>query len=94
MKRQRIRGLTIENNKVVSKNHCRYCRTTENLTIDHMIPKIQGGKNEVKNYQCLCQRCNGIKSNLSHKQMIRYFNLFLEIQKGREKAGKKVYSLR
>lgn len=73
---------------------CRYCKSTQNLTVDHKVPKTQGGKDEIKNYQTLCERCNKIKSGLSHKEVMRYFNWFLEVQKGRIKAGKKPYLLK
>jgi len=73
---------------------CRYCKSTENLTVDHKIPICQGGKNIEKNFQTLCESCNKIKSGLSHKQVLRYFNWFLVIQEGRAKAGKKLYVLK
>ena len=76
------------------KNKCRYCKTTENLTIDHKIALIKGGKDEPKNFQTLCERCNNIKSQLSHKEVLRYFQWFLEIQKGRTEKGKKPYTLK
>ena len=62
---------------------CRYCRTTENLTIDHKIPLIQGGSHELSNLQCLCKRCNGMKSNLTHGQVLTYWRWFNEIQRSR-----------
>lgn len=34
------------------------------LTIDHIIPKFQGGKNTLKNYQVLCLFCNRAKGSL------------------------------
>lgn len=70
-------------------NHCRYCFSTENLTLDHKIPISQGGKNEISNYQCLCFRCNGTKSGLSHNQVRRYFRWFISINKARAEKGKK-----
>lgn len=73
--------------KMIRKTKCRYCLTTKNLTIDHKIPKCQGGSNDRKNLQCLCGRCNQMKSGLSHKQVVRLFLWFQDIQKSRE--GKK-----
>ena len=78
----------------IKKKRCRYCKATENLTIDHKIPKSKGGSNDKKNLQCLCKRCNMTKSSLSHKQVLRYFNWFIEIQDARLAAGKKPYTLR
>lgn len=75
------------------KNKCRYCKATENLTIDHKVPLIQGGKDEPKNYQTLCKRCNGIKSGLSHRQVLNFFKWFTRIQESRILHGKKPYEL-
>ena len=47
------------------------------MTIDHILPKAQGGKNEIENYQPLCRWCNNIKSDHDWtaeelRQVIRY----------------------
>lgn len=73
---------------------CRYCQSTENLTIDHKVPVVQGGKEDIKNLQCLCKRCNGIKSDLSHKQVMRLFQWFLFIEESRAEHGKKTYTMK
>ena len=49
--------------KEINMKKCRYCHSTENLTLDHKIPIIKGGSNEKKNLQCLCSRCNSIKND-------------------------------
>lgn len=59
-----------------------------------MVPKIQQGKNELKNYQCLCRECNGTKSALSHKEVMRLFKWMLKVNKKRQLNGKKPYSLK
>lgn len=33
------------------------------LTWDHVTPKSEGGTNDMKNAQCLCEICNGLKGN-------------------------------
>lgn len=69
---------------------CRYCHATENLTIDHKVPLVQGGTSDLKNLQCLCKRCNGIKSGLSHRQYTRLKNWILttEMEKQMRKETK------
>jgi 5-methylcytosine-specific restriction endonuclease McrA len=44
--------------EVLSYGRCVVCATTERLTVDHKIPVIHGGGDEIENLQCLCSRCN------------------------------------
>lgn len=69
----------------IRKKKCRYCHVTENLTYDHKVPIIQGGTDDVKNIQVLCERCNRTKSGLSHRQVMIYFNWFKSIESTRTK---------
>ncbi len=39
-------------------NKCLRCGTKENLTIDHIVPLVLGGRNRVENFQTLCKGCN------------------------------------
>jgi hypothetical protein len=41
------------------------------LTVDHILPKALGGKNEFKNYQTMCSVCNNKKGSrpLSPEQL-------------------------
>lgn len=48
---------------------CRYCGTTRNLTIDHIIPKSKGGTWVWENLVTACQKCNGKKGEKTLKQM-------------------------
>lgn len=41
---------------------CLKCGSTNDLTIDHVIPVKKGGKNDISNYQPLCKSCNSKKS--------------------------------
>ena len=59
---------------------CRFCKMTKNLTIDHKQPLIYGGTNDLKNLQCLCKRCNGIKSDLTNGEIKRIVSWWLEIK--------------
>lgn len=38
--------------------YCAKCGATENLTIDHIVPRVWGGTNELANLQTLCASCN------------------------------------
>ncbi len=43
------------------KNRCQYCGKvfpTSELSLDHIIPRTQGGKNDWKNIVCACTNCN------------------------------------
>lgn len=84
----------MKNRFVYKKKKCKYCKSTENLTIDHKIPLIQGGKDDPTNFQTLCGRCNAMKSGMSHRQIMNLFYWFLEVQKSREAHGKKPYTLK
>lgn len=81
-------------NKNMIKKKCKYCKSKENLTIDHKIAKINGGSNDIKNLQCLCLRCNTLKSNLDDRKVRSLFNWFLKRQDSRIKNGSNPYKLR
>jgi len=78
----------------IKMTRCKYCRNKENLTIDHKIPRIKGGSNDISNLQCLCKKCNGLKSDLSDKQVRILWSWFLWIQQERSKNNAKTYKLR
>ena len=40
------------------RRFCAFCGTTQELTIDHIIPLAKGGENQVHNLQMLCRTCN------------------------------------
>lgn len=42
---------------------CLECGATDDLTIDHIIPRTHGGTNDDDNLQTLCRRCNSSKNN-------------------------------
>lgn len=45
-------------------NHkCQYCGSTNNLTIDHIIPKSRGGEDSWENLVTACIRCNNKKGD-------------------------------
>jgi len=40
---------------------CQYCRRSEDLTFDHVIPRSRGGRTSWENIVAACSRCNLIK---------------------------------
>ncbi len=45
-------------------NRCVYCGATHlPLTIDHVIPRVRGGRNEWDNLVCCCTKCNNKKGD-------------------------------
>ena len=52
-------------------NHiCQYCgKSSQELTIDHVIPKDKGGVDNWKNLVTACRRCNTKKGNSNLKEI-------------------------
>lgn len=50
---------------IFNRDNCRcvYCGTSDNLTIDHLLPKTMNGTNSVINLVTCCSKCNTRKSN-------------------------------
>lgn len=42
---------------------CQICSTRDDLTFDHIIPKIRGGSNDLGNLCILCANCNVAKGS-------------------------------
>lgn len=57
------------------KNVCQYCARrwpTEELNLDHVIPRDRGGKTTWENIVCSCIKCNSRKANrLPHEAQMR-----------------------
>lgn len=65
---------------------CLYCGSKKDLTVDHVIPKSQGGKTSWTNLATACRSCNSRKGNqtaesvglkLSYKPFKPSFVMFL-----------------
>jgi len=59
-------------------NRCQYCGkhfATKELTIDHIVPRVQGGEHTWVNLVCACVRCNtrkgGRTPSQAHMRLIR-----------------------
>jgi 5-methylcytosine-specific restriction endonuclease McrA len=59
-------------------SRCQYCGrhfSTKDLTIDHVVPRVQGGEHTWINLVCACVRCNtrkgGRTPNQAHMKLIR-----------------------
>ncbi|RMH14639.1 MAG: HNH endonuclease [Planctomycetota bacterium] len=53
------------------RNRCQYCGrsfTTSELSIDHVIPRAQGGPDTWENLVCACLRCNARKGGRTPEQ--------------------------
>jgi len=49
-------------------NKCVYCGNTERLTIDHLIPRADGGRTTWDNLVTACEKCNAQKGKMSVEQ--------------------------
>lgn len=53
------------------RNRCQYCNghfPTSELSIDHVLPRTQGGKDTWENLVCACVRCNARKGGRTPDQ--------------------------
>jgi 5-methylcytosine-specific restriction endonuclease McrA len=60
-------------NALIIRDHsiCQYCwkkLTSSQITVDHIIPKTQGGANSFINCVISCQKCNSFKRNRTPEQ--------------------------
>lgn len=52
-------------------NRCQYCGkhfSTKELTLDHVIPRVQGGEHTWTNLVCACVKCNARKGGRTPQQ--------------------------
>lgn len=63
---------------------CQYCRCKTSFnhknhlhpkypSLDHIIPRAKGGDHTMKNTQCLCRKCNNIKSKNQRQDQLLLF---------------------
>lgn len=61
----------VKNARIVSardKDTCRYCGSKDHPSIDHIVPLVQGGGNELENLVIACRRCNSVKGGRTPEQ--------------------------
>ena len=80
-------------------NECAYCGSTDDLTIDHIIPRSLGGSDTTKNVLCCCKQCNADKSHTEVE--IWYFqqdffsqDRWDKIEEWREPEKQKLYTFK
>lgn len=49
--------------EVMAAGKCAFCGATNELTIDHVVPRSKGGGSHRENLQCLCGPCNRWKDS-------------------------------
>ncbi len=49
---------------------CAYCGSSEDLSVDHILPKSLGGGDEEENLVTSCSRCNSMKGAKSAATII------------------------
>lgn len=67
-RRGRVDGARITANEWAIKlsefnGRCAFCKSTDRIEQDHIIPLSRGGKHEIDNVRPLCRKCNAKKSN-------------------------------
>ncbi len=61
-------ALTRQNIYKRDGGQCVYCGSTHNLTLDHVVPRTQGGRTTWNNLVTACQKCNAEKGPLSPEE--------------------------
>lgn len=51
---------------------CHYCRTTQALTVDHVVPVSKGGRDVVSNLVPACRTCNSQKRGKDYDEFVEW----------------------
>jgi len=72
------RGLRPNRSRIYRRDNqeCVYCGSKKDLTLDHVLPKSRGGKNEWTNLVTSCFKCNLKKGNRTPEEA----KMFLKIK--------------
>lgn len=68
--REQIRPLVLE----MYNHQCVVCGTTENPTVDHIIPKSKGGTDDLENLRVMCKKHNTSKGARLGPVVNEWFN--------------------
>lgn len=58
-------------------NRCIYCKSPDNLTVEHLIPLSRGGTNWPSNLAPSCFSCNSRKKTKTHREFLEYREKYL-----------------
>jgi 5-methylcytosine-specific restriction endonuclease McrA len=58
-----VRQVMIKELKRLYAQPCMWCGTTEDITMDHLIPLARGGEHSIGNLVACCRSCNSSKGN-------------------------------
>lgn len=67
---------------------CKSCLSTDDLSLDHIIPRSKGGSHDECNLQTLCRRCNSAKNNREAGSIIVRSLADDQTSSGNEQGGK------
>jgi 5-methylcytosine-specific restriction endonuclease McrA len=59
-----------EGYKMATSDHCCYCGDTNNLSIEHLIPRKRGGKHDPENLVMACRSCNSSKGSMDYLEWL------------------------
>lgn len=67
---EQIRPIVLE----MYNNQCVVCGTSDNLTVDHIIPKSKGGTDDIENLQAMCRTHNSSKGSFFGPVVLEWKN--------------------
>lgn len=59
---------------------CVYCNSTDNLSLDHIIPRIKGGSNSERNLITACVSCNSERQDRDFDTFVKMHSNSISIR--------------